>query len=301
MLRLRKVYSPVLAIVLGAIACATPATAVPPPVSNADSINTIVAGTVSGAWTQTAAAAPLLPSATSTPEPPTFTPTTTTTPTPIFTPTPLIPLVSVSVDTNCRNGPGKVYGYEGALLVGETAEVLARDPSGNYWYVRNPDSNGSPFCWVWGEYATISGNVAFLPVYTPPPTPTPTFTPTATFTPSPAPAFDVSYTSMDTCTGWWAEFKLKNTGSVNFRSVEIVLTDKNTAVTISNLTDGFTDLNGCLTSSSKNTLVPGNSLVVSAPAFAYNPSTHTIQAKVTVCSNPGLSGMCVTKKIEFVP
>ena len=28
-------------------------------------------------------------------------------------------------------------------------------------------------CWLWGQYAVVSGNTATLPEYTPPPTPTP--------------------------------------------------------------------------------------------------------------------------------
>lgn len=97
-------------------------------------------------------------------------------PLPTATSTPSAPMVSVSVDTNCRVGPGNVYDYRGALLVGETAEVLALDPSGRFYYIPNPDANG--YCWVWAEYATVVGSTAALPVYTPPPTPTPTYTPT---------------------------------------------------------------------------------------------------------------------------
>ena len=61
---------------------------------------------------------------------PTDTPTPTNTPFPTNTFTPAVPIVSVSVDTNCRIGPGKEYDLLGALLVGEQAELIARDPSG---------------------------------------------------------------------------------------------------------------------------------------------------------------------------
>lgn len=112
--------------------------------------------------------------ATDTPEPEVATPTITLTPTISLTPTSEVPTVSVSVDTNCRFGPGNVYQYLGALLVGESAEVVARNSAGTYWYIRNPDIAGE-FCWLWGEYATVSGDTTRLPVFTPPPTPT--FTP----------------------------------------------------------------------------------------------------------------------------
>ena len=48
------------------------------------------------------------------------------TPTITLTPTLGVPMVSVSVDTNCRFGPGDFYEYEGALLVGEQAEVAGK-------------------------------------------------------------------------------------------------------------------------------------------------------------------------------
>ena len=41
----------------------------------------------------------------------------------------------------------------------------------NYWIVNNPDRPGE--CWLWGQYASVSGDTSSLPVRTPPPTPTP--------------------------------------------------------------------------------------------------------------------------------
>ena len=121
------------------------------------------------------------------------TPTDTLSPseTPTITPTgtPSIPMVSVSANTNCRKGPGIVYDNLTALLVGEEAEVVGKytvtDP--DYWIIEK----GSVTCWLWGEYATIAGDINKLPEMIPPPTPTPsptpTATPTATETPSPTP------------------------------------------------------------------------------------------------------------------
>lgn len=98
------------------------------------------------------------------------TPTMTLTPLPPETPS--TPYISVSVDTNCRTGPGQVYDYVGALLVGEEAEVVGRESTGRFWYIRNPD-NVTSYCWVWDQYATIRGDTSMLPILTPPPTPTP--------------------------------------------------------------------------------------------------------------------------------
>lgn len=242
-----------------------------------------------------------------TPEPPTFTPIETLTPTqtltatPTFTLTPLIPLISVSVPTNCRNGPGKVYEWVGALLVGEIAEVYGRDPTNNYWYIPNPDS-GSEFCWVWGEYATLTGPILLLPVFTPPPTPTPTFTPLPTFTPTPFPAFKAEYAGLDTCNGsWWVEVTLKNKGTVPLKSVNISVNDKITGITVVNLADGFTNLDGCLSKTTKDTIGPGDTYLLSAPAFNYNPTGHELKVAITLCSDTGQKGLCATNKFEVTP
>lgn len=104
--------------------------------------------------------------------------------TPAFTSTPTVPVVSVSVNTNCRTGPSTQYDRVGGLLVGQTAEVVGKNSSTNYWIIKNPGSSGT--CWLWGQYATVSGNTANLPEYPIPPTPTPTITPTPTTTPTPS-------------------------------------------------------------------------------------------------------------------
>jgi hypothetical protein len=105
-------------------------------------------------------------------------------PTATLTITPSTPMVSVSVNTNCRSGPGVVYDLIGALVVGEKAVVVGKYSPTNYWIINNPDRTGT--CWLWGEYATVTGNTAGLPEFTPPPTPTPSITPSPTVTVTPA-------------------------------------------------------------------------------------------------------------------
>lgn len=135
--------------------------------------------------------------ATATPPPVLDTPTPEFTSTPEFTPTPSVTTVTVSVNTNCRTGPGTVYDRIGGLLVGQVAEVVGKNSATGYWIIRTPGGSGT--CWLWGQYATVSGNTANLPEYSIPPTPTPTntstptntptitLTPTITVTPSPTP------------------------------------------------------------------------------------------------------------------
>lgn len=281
MFKLNPILGAVVILMIAALACTTSSVSVATPVPGL--MDTAVAQTVVVLLTQTAQPSIPITGLGS----PTFTPTVMLSPTPIFTATPAIPLITVSVDTNCRFGPGKVYDFTGALLVGEVAEVYGMDPTGDYWYIRNPDADG--YCWVWGEYASLVGDPSVLPVYTPPPTPTP------------IPAFEASYDGLETCVGWWVDIRLSNTGAVSFKSVSITLRDTTNDVPLSMSTDGFTNNDGCLGSTTKDNLHPGGTHTVSMPAFNYDPTGHKVRATVTVCSEKSLKGVCLSQVIEFKP
>lgn len=90
--------------------------------------------------------------------------------TPTETPPP--PIVSVSLATNCRSGPGASFSFLGVLKTGETTEVLARSTLPDYWYVVNPDQPDE-YCWLWAGNATVEGEVESLPELTPAPSPRP--------------------------------------------------------------------------------------------------------------------------------
>jgi len=126
-------------------------------------------------------------------------------------------------------------------------------------------------------------------VYTPPPTPTP------------IPAFEASYDGLETCVGWWVDIRLKNTGAVSFKSVSITLRDTTNNIALSMSTDGFTNNDGCLGSTTKDSLNPGGTHSVSTAAFNYDPSGHKLRATVTVCSEKALKGVCLSQVIEFKP
>jgi hypothetical protein len=90
--------------------------------------------------------------------------------------------VTVSAETNCRKGPGVIYASVYSLPVGQVAEVVGKNTITNYWIIKIPGSNST--CWLWGKYATVSGNTAALAEFA-------TFTPgppTATIKPTLVPA-----------------------------------------------------------------------------------------------------------------
>lgn len=119
---------------------------------------------------------------------PQFTATPQFTNTPELTATPTVPQVTVSQNTNCRTGPGIVYDNIGALLIGQVGIVVGKNTQTGYWIINNPGKSG--ICWLFPQYATVSGNTANLQEYSIPPTPTPS--PTPTFTPTPTLAVPVA-------------------------------------------------------------------------------------------------------------
>ena len=77
--------------------------------------------------------------------------------------------VTVSQNTNCREGPGQEFNDIGALGPGQTAEVVGKDTKNNYWIIKLP-GDPTKTCWLWGQYATVTGDtsqVADVPSPTP--------------------------------------------------------------------------------------------------------------------------------------
>jgi hypothetical protein len=86
-------------------------------------------------------------------------------------------MVSMSVDSACRSGPGEAYESLGELLVGDTAEVIARSEDGMFFYIQYPHAPPE-HCWIWAQYAQVDGELRELAVFTPPATPESSLTPT---------------------------------------------------------------------------------------------------------------------------
>ncbi len=74
------------------------------------------------------------------------------------------PTLTVSVDTNCRSGPGFKYFYRGALLIGEVGQIVGKAEDGEYVVIVNPDRPGEE-CWVWLEYGQVFGSLDGVPIF----------------------------------------------------------------------------------------------------------------------------------------
>ncbi len=274
-------------------ACNLPAGTTAPTQLPPEAYYTEAAVTIEARLTQTALARP---SDTPTPLPPTETPTLEPTSTPAFTPTSAIPLISASVGTNCRLGPGTVYDPPvGVLLVGQKAEVHGRNDAGTWWYISNPGKPGQ-YCWVWGQTTQVEGDTSGLPVITPPPPP-----PTATFTPTPGAAYSASFDSVHACGGEaTAIFKIVNTGGVEWHSLSLKIEDLTTAIVLYGPSTSDAPFMGT------NAECPpgGDVLKVGKTAFVggsvgSGTSGHAARGIIRLCSQNGLAGVCVDKVVEF--
>ena len=86
-----------------------------------------------------------------------------------------------SQTANVRSGPGLAFQPPiGIVNAGQTADVLARNPAGDWYKIRIPSGEG----WVFAQLVTLNGDPAALPVDGGPPAPT-AGAPTATL-PQPA-------------------------------------------------------------------------------------------------------------------
>jgi uncharacterized protein YraI len=88
-------------------------------------------------------------------------------PTGTITPTYSIPMLEVDEPTNCRSGPGQNYEIITTFQTGASAEIVGRYPDNDWWLINNPFGEGT--CWIWGEFATVSGSHWTVPSVTPPP------------------------------------------------------------------------------------------------------------------------------------
>jgi SH3-like domain-containing protein len=107
------------------------------------------------------------------------TPTPTIGPTGTITPTYSMPTLTLREPTNCRTGPGLDYAVLFSYVKGVRLEIIGSYPQENYWLVKAEESPTGE-CWIWGEYADITGSYWVVSSVTPPPT--------ATMTPPAAPS-----------------------------------------------------------------------------------------------------------------
>ena len=265
---------------VGLILMATCATPTP---NDADLLETAVMSTVN--------ALASLPPMTATPTPsqtPTATNTPTLTPTVTDTPTPLPPMASVLLATNCRTGPSAAYAMVVALQPGQVAEVLAHSTVGDFWYVANPDQSDE-YCWLWGEHASIAGEVSTLPEFTPEPAPIPKID------------FTMYYHSSMRCGSWHASFTVVNNSRTTFQSAKIHVEDLNQPDDIHGPAidrHPFAPSPSFCPPGHGNHFPPGAAAYIVVPISPVRAGNDGL-ATIKLCTEDWGGGDCVTKQAYF--
>jgi hypothetical protein len=284
--KLSRLIIVVILLAASALACGFPG-AMSEVAQDSDAVvATRVAATMAvGGMAEVPEGAALPPASSEATPPPATTPTITQTPTDTLTPTPAVPMVSVTVNTNCRFGPGQLYEYLGALLEGETAEIHGRDPEGNFWYIENPDQPGS-YCWITAAYAQVTGDTSQVPELTPPPTPT--------YTPIPL-NFDIDEAISLACgADRFIEFTVRNTGMQTFRSFTLYVEDLDTSVVKTFIGNSFYVVSGC-PSGFSHSVDPGGQAFIKVGIYTYDPFGNQVRTTAKMCSEEMQGGICVEK------
>jgi hypothetical protein len=228
-------------------------------------------------------------------ETPTLEPALLNTATTTYTPTPKKAMLTLTRDTYCRTGVLSSFPSVELLTKGQTVEVIAINPTNDSYYVNAPHHTATR-CWVWGQYATLEGDQAILPVFTSIPTAT------ATFTPKPSANFTASVASMENCGGdYYFRFYVKNTGAFVWESIQIGLYDSTTKTSTSHTDVTFTDYAACAAGLSQGDLTSGEYSYVAAynpGQFTYDPTGHSITATIFLCRTD-TSGGCDPLVLTF--
>jgi len=253
-----------------------------------------VAATVDAAVNATVAAQSGEPAAASMPTAlPTATPKPTLAVTQIPTESPapasLPAQVGVSLATNCRTGPGLAYPRVFSFKPGQLADVKGRSADSDYWFIANPDQSGET-CWIWGEYATVEGDVNSLPVLTPEPAPSP-------------PVNFVMYRhSFSECGSTRVSLVVTNVGTVTFKSARVRIEDltaTNHVYGPNTLSDPFGDNpTSCPKDKSGSSLAPGATAYIVVPMPDFHAGNEAA-AYVTLCSGDDATGSCITRGAFF--
>jgi len=278
--------------------CTIPGGAEATPEVSVDAIYTAAAQTMEANAALTAAAQPTeIPTDTPEPATPTLenTPTSDFTPTASSTPEPTVPMVTFRVGSNCRTGPSTAYEPPVTTLAeGTRAEIKGRNSNSSWWYVQV--AGRSTQCWVFGDNVNVQGDTSGIPVIQPPPVPI-----TATFTPKPDINFDPSFDNIHECGGEpFAIFEIDNTGEEEFESMSLKIedTDDDEEIYSGSSDSPFMDAADLCPSDGEDTLDDDDTAWVGGN-IDNGEAGNDGEATITLCTEEGLKGVCVTETVEF--
>jgi len=191
-------------------------------------------------------------------------------------------------NTNCRSGPSTAFPIIFIALAGDNLNIVSGTTLKDYVIIENPSDPGQR-CWLWTEFADITGDLSGLPVATPPPTPTPAL------------KFSMAFLQSEPCTGWSLAFKVTNTGTKTLQSYTIVATDQTVNNTETTASNAFSERIACKVPNEIGSLDSGQSGFIYENDFTYDPKGHTLLVYVTICSNNDMEGECESQGFFITP
>jgi len=190
-------------------------------------------------------------------------------------------------EANCRVGPSGAYQLVVTYQAGQKLNILARDLGGGFVFAQNP-AQPEEQCYILESNVKISGELAGLPQFTPPPSPTA------------APDFTVEFWKYGLCKdNYVADFIVINTGSIQFRSAYVKVTDQKKQQSVEQSLNAFDLYEGCIVAKNIAPLLPGGTGYVQSLPFKWDPRPNKQIAIIMLCTEQGLKGTCVTKTLEF--
>ena len=219
------------------------------------------------------------------PPPPTETPTPVATQ--VNTPTNVLtgPTAHVNENTNCRSGPSSDYPVIVVILSGQDVKIVSKTTLDSYLIVEDP-TNAAQTCWLWTQYVSINGDLSSLPVATPPP---------------PLMSYTMVFTKIETCTTYSLAFELTNTGSKTLQAYTIVAKDLTEHTQQTSSSTVFNLRKDCAVEEEIGFVDPGQVGYAYASNFTYNPSGHSMEATITICSRDDQTGVCASRVVKFTP
>jgi hypothetical protein len=171
------------------------------------------------------------------------------------------------------------------MKVGETAEAIGRSADSTYWVIHLPSAPAKT-CWLWYQWAAVTGPGESLPILESPPTPTY----------YPRPDLSLTYAGLGNCISEYSiSVQIENTGNVALESVRMIVEDITEGATLTHESSVFIYYVGCGTGGVVDSVAPGAMATVSNAnpgQFTYNPTGHNLHIIVRVCTENGLAGIC---------
>ncbi|MCH7479777.1 MAG: SH3 domain-containing protein [Chloroflexi bacterium] len=210
------------------------------------------------------------------------------------------PTATVSKDTNCRGGPNTIYNVIKVVTVGEELEVVGQYPDGPYVIV---DLGNGKQCWLWLEYASLTGDISGLLAFSAPAPPVVVITSTS----APSSPLALSHYGYNECGNkvYMVVVAVQNNSSEAFQSVYVKLIHlqsgggTHSMFTETNNAPFLSNPNQC-PSGDWNYMAPGASqlspgetaylsLLANQRSSAYG---ENVQATIKVCTQDDLKGQC---------